>query len=85
VVLARTWARRLEDGDLDSIKTLAAANGLCPAYTARLLPLAYLAPDLTEMIIEGRQAPAISLAVIIANPLPTGWQAQRRLFEQLGG
>jgi DNA invertase Pin-like site-specific DNA recombinase len=85
LVLARTWARRLEEGELDSIKSLATANGLCPAYTARLLPLAYLAPDLTEAILEGRQAPAISLAGLVAQPLPITWQAQRQLFQTLGG
>lgn len=49
------------------------------------MPLAYLAPDLTEAILEGRQSPAISLAGLASQPLPISWQAQRQLFETLGG
>ena len=46
VVLARTWAERLERGEVQTIKALARAEGLCNHYTTRLLPLAYLAPDI---------------------------------------
>lgn len=51
----------------------------------RVWPLAYLAPDLTEAILEGFQSPAISLAGLVAQPPPIGWQAQRQLFQTLGG
>jgi len=50
-------------------------------YASRLLPLAYLAPDLAEMILAGRQPRCVSLASLTAKPLPLDWQRQRALFE----
>lgn len=37
-----------------SIKALAPREGPCNLYTSRLLPLAYLAPAITEATAEGR-------------------------------
>jgi site-specific DNA recombinase len=84
VVLARTWARQLESGEVGSVKELARRNDLCEHYTMRLAPLAYLAPDIASAIIEGRHPRALSLAALIAQPLPLEWDAQRRLVQQLG-
>jgi hypothetical protein len=55
LVLAQRWARELEFGEVPSISALAQREGMCSHYAARLLPLAYLAPDLVERIITGRQ------------------------------
>ncbi|MCW5760309.1 MAG: recombinase family protein, partial [Phenylobacterium sp.] len=84
LVLARGWARELELGDVASIRALAKREGLCNHYTARLLPLAYLAPDLTDTILAGRQPRSVSLAALTAHPLPMEWAAQRGLFTTLG-
>jgi hypothetical protein len=84
LVLARTWAGQLERGEVGSIGALARANGLCHHYAARLLPLAYLAPDLTELILNGEQPRAISLAALTAQPLPAAWSAQRERFRTIG-
>jgi DNA invertase Pin-like site-specific DNA recombinase len=84
VVLARVWARDLEAGAVASIKALARGEGLCNHYTSRLLPLAYLAPDLTDAILTGRQPRNLTLAALTSEPLPLDWAAQRRRFEQLG-
>lgn len=46
LVLTNAWARDLESDRVASIKALADKNGLCNHYTARMMPLAYLAPDL---------------------------------------
>jgi site-specific DNA recombinase len=80
VVLARRWARRLEEGSVGSVKELARLSGLCEHYTARLLPLAYLAPDLTTAILQGMQPAALSLKKLTGAPLPLDWDGQRRLF-----
>jgi site-specific DNA recombinase len=84
VVLAKGWAAQLEVGDVTSIKALAACEAICDHYAAKLLPLAYLAPDLTEAILDGRQGAAVSLAAIIAQPLPRDWDGQRSHFRRLG-
>ena len=80
--LARDWAQRLARGD--TFKQIAQADSLCEHYIARLTPLAFLAPDLAEQILRGRQPPAISLAALIKQPLPMDWTDQRRRFAAIG-
>ena len=84
VALARSWSTRLESGDAPSLKTLAVSEGYCDHYAARLLPLAWLAPDLVEQILQGRQPPALSLGALTREPLPVSWEHQRQLFQNLG-
>jgi len=83
VVLAKAWARDLETGAIASVKVLAKRHHLCLRYTARLLPLGYLAPDLTAAIIEGRQPRGLTLSLLTAQPLPPDWSDQRRLIQSL--
>ena len=84
VCLARAWADRLARGDIGSTKELARSAGFCDHYAARLMPLAFLAPDLTRRIFEGRQPAALSLGALVREPLPLDWDAQRRFFERIG-
>ena len=84
VCLARRWAEQLANGEAASTKELAARHGLCNHYTMKLLPLAWLAPDLTAAILDGRQPPAITLAGLTRQPLPMDWDEQRRLFDAVG-
>jgi hypothetical protein len=84
VVLARGWAKLLESGEVGSVKELAQRNSLCEHYTMRLAPLAYLAPDITSAILEGRQPRALSLAGLTARPLPMNWEEQRRVVAEIG-
>ncbi len=84
VALATSWASRLASGEASSLKAIALSEGYCEHYAARLLPLAWLAPDLVEMILQGRQPPAISLGALTRKPIPVVWEAQRELFFGLG-
>jgi site-specific DNA recombinase len=80
LALATAWAARLEAGEVSSIDALARVEQRCARYTASLLPLAYLAPDLVARIVEGRQPQAMTLATLIEEPLPLTWAAQRKRF-----
>lgn len=80
VVMARSWVRRLEAGEPQSIKGLARDEGLCVLHTAKLLPLAFLAPDLVSQILEGRQPRTLTLTALISEPLPLDWAGQRARF-----
>ncbi len=79
VSLARVWRARLESGEVANVRELARRERLCPRHASRLLPLAYLAPDLVQVILDGRQPPAMSLQAFTARPLPRRWEDQRRL------
>lgn len=83
VVLAKAWAADLESGAVASVRALAQRHSLCLRYTAKLLPLAYLAPDLTAAVIEGRHSRALTLSALTAQPLPLDWNEQRRLVASL--
>lgn len=79
-VQARRWQSMLASGDAASIQHLAKCEQVCPIYTGQLLPLAFLAPDLTEAIIDGRQPARLSLISLINATLPMRWDEQRRFF-----
>ncbi len=82
--IARLWADRLATKEATSLKAIAASEGYCKNYAARLMPLAWLAPDLVEQILTGRQPAAVSLGALTRAPLPMDWDAQRQLFQQIG-
>ena len=45
---------------------------------SQILRLAYLAPDITTAILEGRQPLGLTATMLIEHPaLPLSWQAQR--------
>lgn len=83
VALARRWADQLGRGDIGSTKELARAEGYCEHYAAKLMPLAWLAPELVEMILDGRQPRTFTLGALLRQPLPTDWAAQRALFSTI--
>jgi len=80
ICLAREWRRRLEAGEVASVRELARQENLCHRHTGRVLPLAWLAPDLVTMIVEGRQPRGLTLRALTEQPLPRLWDEQRRIF-----
>lgn len=48
------------------------------SYQRRLWPLVFLAPDIQQAILEGRQPPALTLDQLLKTRLPTGWPDQRQ-------
>ena len=82
IALARSWADQLAANEAPSLRDIAKRDGLCPTYTRKLLPLAFLAPDLVEALLDGRQPRQLSLRGLIAQPLPTRWADQRALFSR---
>ncbi len=82
ITRAKAWVAKLDAGQPRSIRELARTEKHCILHTAKLLPLAYLAPDLVEMILDGRQPPRLTLSALIAQPIPETWAAQRARFAQ---
>ena len=84
VAMAKRWTADLRTGRYGSTTQLARTENLCVRYLGQILPLAYMAPDLMEQIISGRQPQALSLGALIAHPFPMDWNEQRRLFMAIG-
>ena len=58
---------------------LAKGEELNRSYFSRVLRLAYLAPDITLAILEGRQPPGLTIARLTTDAdLPLAWPAQRK-------
>jgi DNA invertase Pin-like site-specific DNA recombinase len=79
IVRAHVWMRSLREGNYESVENLADANGLHPKVIRQALRLAFLSPDITSAILEGRQPAALSLTQI-PKLLPLPWTEHRRLL-----
>jgi site-specific DNA recombinase len=64
IVRAHAWKRALLDAEYDSVETLAETNRLHPKVVRQALRLAFLSPDVSSAILEGRQPKGLSLAQI---------------------
>ncbi len=63
LIKARGWWATLREGKLD-ITTLAARDGVQPAYLTRVLRLAFLAPVVTEAILAGKVRPEVDVVML---------------------
>ncbi len=72
----------LTSGNASSISQLANQTGTNASDISRILPLAFLAPDITRGILEGNQPPELTARFLKRIPdLPLNWEKQR---ERLG-
>ena len=77
LVRAHAWWRELCSGNASSIKQIADREHSDERYVARNLKLAFLAPDITAAILEGRQPPHLTAdALIKMSDLPYSWKLQ---------
>ena len=76
LVRAHRWRRKIESGRAKSITDLAEQEGVTDAYVCRLLPLTCLAPDIVEVILDGRQRKGLRLASVLGHG-PVSWAEQR--------
>ena len=70
------WQQLLDRGVYSSIKEIAAKEKIDKSYVGDVLRLSLLAPDIVEMILDGRQPPALQFEQL-RKSLPLEWQAQR--------
>ena len=80
VAKAHAWNRKLMTGDARSIRALARDVGVTNRYVRKLLPLAFLAPDIIDAILDGRQPRDLSLETLATTSIPRRWEGQRRQF-----
>ncbi len=70
------WRKLLDNGTYSTIKEIAAKERVDRSYIAEVLRLTLLAPDMVEMILDGRQPPGWQLRRF-RKSFPLEWQAQR--------
>jgi hypothetical protein len=70
------WRKLLETGVHATIAEIAAAEGINPTYVGRLLRLTLLAPDIVEVLLDGRQRADLQLSDLLKS-FPVEWERQR--------
>jgi site-specific DNA recombinase len=76
VARAHDWVNKIIRGETANTASIAAETGLDVRYVRRHISLAFLAPDITEAILEGTHASRVSLVDWLGSP-PIDWGRQR--------
>ena len=71
------YQRLLDEGRYASISEMAAAERIERGYLGSLLRLTLLAPDLVELVLDGRGADRVALPALL-KPIPLVWAQQRQ-------
>jgi hypothetical protein len=79
IARAFRWQELLENGTYATIAEIADAEKINESYVSRVFRLTLLAPDIIEMVIDGRQPPELDLASLMG-PLSPSWPDQRERF-----
>ena len=78
---AHAWAQKLISGEVASITEVAKRDGTSRTRAGSILALAFLAPDIVEVILEGRQPPEVNLERLTSTGgVLHSWDEQRRLY-----
>ena len=81
LIRARRFNTALVGSDGVPFAAVARRQGVSPSYFTRLVRLSYLAPDITQAILDGRQPPDLTADKLLAHSrLPLAWQDQRTLL-----
>jgi site-specific DNA recombinase len=83
IAKARRWLSLLASGEAQSVREVARGEGLSASDVSRIIPLAFLSPELVEAIAEGDAGPRLSVdALTRSGRLPICWHGQRRALTE---
>ncbi|MCH9051397.1 MAG: recombinase family protein [Proteobacteria bacterium] len=81
IVRANAWFDGLITGKFKTLRDIANREKLPERYVRRILELAFLSPDITEAVLDGRQPEDMMLEELVAGcNLPLAWPDQGRLL-----
>src|SRR6266850_2403649 len=76
----RAWFEELAAGRARSLRELAERDGITRRYVRRLVDLAFLSPELVEVILQDRQPVDLTATRLSELDLPLDWTDQRSLL-----
>ncbi len=79
IARGHNWYEQIIKGSASGRRSISQATGMDERYVSRILQAAFLAPDITEAILAGRQ-PATLTSEFLRKPLPLDWAEQRKLL-----
>ena len=77
---AHAWSEKMIGGELTGLRSIAQLTGLDEHYAGRILNCSFLAPDIVEAILDGRQPAGLTVQKLLRS-LPLAWIDHRK---QLG-
>jgi len=81
LIRARRFNATLLGSDGVPFAALVKREGVSPSYFTRLVRLSYLAPDITQAILDGRQPRELTADKLLAHSrLPLAWHDQRTML-----
>lgn len=82
VARAHCWLEDLTSGQVASMAEIARREGVSKRYVSRLIRLGLLAPEVVELIAQGRQAPELTAQSLLTGQraVALSWQAQKHAF-----
>ena len=79
IARAKLWMRDLRSGEYADTMEIARRFQLSDAHVRRILRFGYLAPNIVETIIEGRQPRSMTVKRLLRG-IPCVWADQRAAF-----
>ena len=81
IAKAHSWFEELKSREGASVADIARRNSEHVPEVSRSISLAFLAPDMVDMIVKGHQPPSLTVERLRAcRPLPLSWDEQRALL-----
>ncbi len=77
IAQAHVWAEELFSGTAASLADLARQHQVSEGYLKKLMPLAFLAPDIVTSLLAGKQPDGLSKEKLVSKTLSPIWQEQR--------
>jgi len=74
---AHEWRRALNGGEFHSVREIAVAAKCDQRYVRKIMRLAFLAPDIVDAILDGRQPASLHLKQLTDPKLPLDWSSQK--------
>jgi site-specific DNA recombinase len=79
VARGHAWYEKVLEGKVADMRSLARETGLTPHYVRNVFACAFLAPDIVEAILEGRQPLTLKFEDLYKD-VPLSWAEQRQQF-----
>jgi len=79
VARGHAWYEKVLEGKVTDMRSLARETGLTPHYVRNVFACAFLAPDIVDAILEGRQPLTLKFEHLYKN-IPLSWAEQRQQF-----
>ena len=64
IARAWSWRRKIENGEVTTLSDIAQTEGVTVSFVSRFLRLAYLSPDVLQMLVTERRPCAVSIETL---------------------